>query len=439
MSGKIRWRNSTAMVAVTIVSLIASLSSVALSARPAAAVGIQAAELESQPWCADVLIVGVAGSAQEGYGPEVGSAVAHLKSQINPYKKVRDVPLDYPAAGISTLLGDIATPLDNHWGYFESVGEGQIALLEVLGDSALHCPDEQWILAGYSQGALVINQAGMYLTTYPNRVAGILMIAEPTRTPYNGRTNHGTAHSGGRGISQAFNTYPSNEYPPELDSVTVDVCMESDIVCDYSNWLISLLLPQAGAAVHTSYPEALITAAADSLVPHMPTTRSSPVITDGGREAVAVRWVDSIEHGFPITGYRVQVTKQDNTPQGQDVSAAAGEARFGNIRGGEIVTARVAPLSGLVAGEWSPPSIPFKVLPTEPYSDFNHIGYLGSTTSSVTIRWAYPQHDGGSPVTEYRIGLKQSYPYLANAPEVVTMVPGHLNTTVLEGLPPGTS
>lgn len=51
-----------------------------------------------------------------------------------------------------------------------------------------------------------------------------------------------------------------------MHELTVDLCMEADIVCDTSNWLLSGILPQAGIQVHITYSEALIQAAAGAVL-----------------------------------------------------------------------------------------------------------------------------------------------------------------------------
>lgn len=218
--------------------------------------------------------------------------------------------------------------------------------------------------------------------------------------------------------------------------------MEADVVCDYTNWSLSLIGPHFGKEVHTTIPEILITTAADAilpraLAPRLPTSSSIPHVEGAGSGAVNVSWQPFRELGAPINHYRITLESNGLIKEVRDVSPDTYSLWIGGLPGGAIVIAKVEAVTDIGSGT-SAPSIAALVPPTIPQSQFNHIGYLGSTSSTVSIRWAYPPNDGGSPVTEYRIGLKQSYPFVPNSPEAVTMVPGHLNSTVLEGLPPGT-
>lgn len=112
--------------------------------------------------CAELLIVGVRGSGESaGMGEKVQAAVTEVENHIGAKRSIRNVALDYPALSTDYIKTDVADALQmkSNWVYLSSVGRGTLALGEVLGDSMLKCPTERWILVGYSQGSLVINNA----------------------------------------------------------------------------------------------------------------------------------------------------------------------------------------------------------------------------------------------------------------------------------------
>ena len=244
--------------------------------------------------CADVLVVGARGSGEtEGYGDKVGTAVQQLKAMLDPVRSVRYVNLSYPAAPMSALADDVLaafTPGGSDWTYYASVHAGTEELVEVLGDSMLHCPDERWLLVGYSQGALVIDQAEHHFPE-PARYAGIVKIADPGRTATSGVRNVGTA-SPGSGITESSAwvpfSLPTTPVPAALTPVTVEVCNDNDLVCDTPRALdtnddgvlgagdVVAAGVAAGVTIHTdTYGSAVIGAALDVVRPRI---LSMPVV-----------------------------------------------------------------------------------------------------------------------------------------------------------------
>lgn len=163
----------------------------------------------SQP-CADLVFVGARASGEEApYGP----TVARVRDQLvagtaappgEPTGRVRQLYLDYPATppqtlfavGVDRLLLEPAIPAND---YTASVDAGVRELRSVLQDSVARCRDERWVLAGFSQGAQVINQV---LADHPDpaRVADAILVGNPGHHQGQRVVEHGTAAPGANGL-----------------------------------------------------------------------------------------------------------------------------------------------------------------------------------------------------------------------------------------------
>jgi len=229
--------------------------------------------------CGDLLVVGARGSGEaDGYGDKVGDAVDLLHDMLDSSHRVRYVSLSYPAAAMSVLADDLTAVFSidgSEWNYYSSVFSGTEQLVDELGDSLVNCPDERWILVGYSQGSLVIDQA-LHLYDDPSRYAAIIKIADAGRRSASGVRNVGTADAGD-GITASTGglpfSLPTNEVPSSLAPVTVEICNQYDIVCDTSNALgaqAPAAAIAAGVQFHSdTYPKSLIGSAIDVVRPRI--------------------------------------------------------------------------------------------------------------------------------------------------------------------------
>jgi hypothetical protein len=122
------------------------------------------------------------------------------------------------------------------------------------------------VLAGYSQGAMVIHRNLHDLADDPH-VAAALLIADGDRLPTDTTLNMGsTAHStgavptAGKGVAQEHSflaSAPTSPLPPEMGARTVSVCDVGDPVCDADPDADTDALSPAALAIHTSYEPAL--------------------------------------------------------------------------------------------------------------------------------------------------------------------------------------
>jgi Cutinase len=185
--------------------------------------------------CADVMLVGVRGSGQtNAWGAEVAVVANEVNRLLPRSVSLRQVWIEYSAASVQS----IAT--DGYGQYFGSIGHGQSELTQLLTHSAMRCPNEKWILAGYSQGALVVNLASRGWAGDPH-LAALALIADPNRFPNGSGVNAGTSGSD-KGI-YAAGMQGATSLPPALSSRTASLCNNLDIVCDTTDKVYAAMLP----------------------------------------------------------------------------------------------------------------------------------------------------------------------------------------------------
>ncbi len=190
-------------------------------------------------FCRDYLIVGVKGSGETSeYGTIVGQAVSEAERKLSPMSH-RSLAVDYTAAPVSVLIADLALAFrgDSDLDYYNSISTGVTRLQQILGESLLNCPDEQWVLIGYSQGALVIDQVLSH--SYPaSRIAGVLQIANPGHRKDRPVENAGTA-SPGSGLNEWTRALPGAyllfDLPATRTTRILELCNAMDLVCDTEN------------------------------------------------------------------------------------------------------------------------------------------------------------------------------------------------------------
>lgn len=132
--------------------------------------------------CTDVQVVAARGTAEPGdLGTIVGDRVLDaLKNKLSPLKSTSGYRVNYPA--------DLS---------LTSVAQGNLDLVNHLKSQASSCPDQKFVLVGYSQGANVVDNSigvdssgavvgGPIVATIPNelepKVAAVLLFGNPIRS-----------------------------------------------------------------------------------------------------------------------------------------------------------------------------------------------------------------------------------------------------------------
>lgn len=223
----------------------------------ALATGTAAAE----PLCPDVHWIGAAGSGERG--PEAtqngGMGPVMYRSYLNFQQRaaangqtVTAEPVVYPATEV---------PLDGgilDWaGFIGSVDQGAGALANQYATFVQRCPGSKVVVAGYSQGAMVVHRNLAALDVSPN-LSAALLIADGDRRPEDPTLNLGTAslQPGERlGVAQDWPilAHAPAPLPVTVGSRTISVCEYGDPVCDYDPDSDDDEVSARSIAIHTSY------------------------------------------------------------------------------------------------------------------------------------------------------------------------------------------
>lgn len=223
----------------------------------AALIGL-AGPAAASPGCPDLHWIGVAGSGERddptvdaGMGRVVYNSLRDLSQWVQQDGRTMSAEaVAYPAAPVPAdgdLLG---------WGGFmSSVDTGVAALGNQYAAFTQRCPSSQVILAGYSQGAMVVHRNLAGLSGSPN-LAAALLVADGDRLPADPTVNLGTAIAvpgAGKGVAQDWPILAHAPAPltATIGSRTISVCDRGDAVCDYDEDAEEVTA--TAIAVHTSY------------------------------------------------------------------------------------------------------------------------------------------------------------------------------------------
>ena len=243
---------------------------VAGTALAAAVTSAGSGTANAAPGCGDFHWLGAAGSGQRdgagltangGMGPVVYQSFQQLQSELAASgRTITAEAVQYPAAPVPLGGG-----LGGWMGFMDSVEAGTDATAEQFKAFTERCPTTKVVLAGYSQGAMVIHRNLHDLADDPH-VAAALLIADGDRLPTDTTINLGsTAYQlagtprAGKGVAQEHSflaSAPTSELPPEMGARTVSVCDVGDPVCDADPDADTDTLSPAALAIHTSYAPA---------------------------------------------------------------------------------------------------------------------------------------------------------------------------------------
>jgi hypothetical protein len=224
----------------------------------AAVIGLTAGTAVADPGCPDVHWIGAAGSGERvdptadgGMGRVVYQSLRDLAQPLQrDGRTITAEAVDYPAVAVPAdgdLLG---------WaGFMNSVDAGTAALGAQYASFAQRCPATKVVLAGYSQGAMVVHRNLQALADNPNVVAALL-IADGDRLPGDNVFSMGSvtaAPDKGKGVAQDWPilAHAPAKLPLAIGSRTISVCDLGDAVCDYDS--NAGKVTPAAVAIHTSY------------------------------------------------------------------------------------------------------------------------------------------------------------------------------------------
>lgn len=236
----------------------------AVAVAATALVGLGGGTAAAEPACADFHWIGAAGSGQRdgaaltangGMGDVVYESYQQLSAELAASgRTITAEAVQYPAAPVP-LAGGLGGWMD----FMDSVEDGTDATAEQLDAFTVRCPQTKVVLAGYSQGAMVIHRNLHDLADDP-RVAAALLVADGDRLPADTTINMGSTAIGpgmGKGVAQEHSFLASTDtspLPPSIGARTVSVCDIGDPVCDYDPEVEEI--PASAIAIHTAYTPA---------------------------------------------------------------------------------------------------------------------------------------------------------------------------------------
>ena len=232
--------------------------------------GLATGTAVAAPGCGDFHWLGAAGSGQRdgagltsngGMGPVVYKSFQQLQSDLAASgQTITAEAVQYPAAPVP-LGGGVG----GWMGVMDSVKAGTDATATQFAAFTERCPTTKVVLAGYSQGAMVIHRNLHDLADDPH-VAAALLIADGDRLPVDSTINLGSTAtetagvpSAGKGVAQEHSflaSAPTSTLPPQIGARTVSVCDVGDPVCDANPDADTDALSPAALAIHTSYAPA---------------------------------------------------------------------------------------------------------------------------------------------------------------------------------------
>ncbi|MEU8606639.1 cutinase family protein [Actinoplanes sp. NPDC048791] len=216
--------------------------------------------------CGDVLFVGAAGSGEadkgwpgydkSGMGAEVTAVYKAVKAKAEG-RTVTSYALPYRAAPVlpTMIYPGIGT-------FMESLIAGEGKLNEFLFDRIRQCPRERLVLAGFSQGAMVIHRSMQILgSRVTDRIDAIVLIGDGDRLPHDDGQLLGSAGAEAKGVGLWYPKFSlaGGAKFGAIGGRVFSLCNSLDIVCDHRPGLHNAATPagrvamSVGAAVHMSY------------------------------------------------------------------------------------------------------------------------------------------------------------------------------------------
>lgn len=209
-----------------------------------------AAVAETSSPCAPVLFIGARGSDQDGPTSTNRRDVtdpAQLAGTLRPVydrlvqglgtgRRVASYSVPYAASSVTTipLRPDV---------YFGGVSEGQNAAYGAMLNAALTCPRQQFVLAGYSQGAMVMHRVLRQLDAgatehdrlLKSRLLAAILIGDGDALSGEQVQRFGTAQAGNIGIGTVLPSQSGAstvKLSRSFGSRVLSVCNRADTVCD---------------------------------------------------------------------------------------------------------------------------------------------------------------------------------------------------------------
>lgn len=109
--------------------------------------------------------------------------------------------------------------------YFISPRQGADAGTTYLTNQAAQCPNQVYVLVGYSKGAMVITKLLAKLPIPSNKIAAVVLFGNPYH-----KANAPQNRCSGTG-GEGFDSFFRKPFPQQFVPVTYDCCIQGDMIC----------------------------------------------------------------------------------------------------------------------------------------------------------------------------------------------------------------
>jgi predicted esterase len=204
-----------------------------------------------------------------GVGKPVAYMAGLLEADVSAYGETMGIlPVIYRADSVDELKpskSELARMVlggarhiyeqENLRPYEASIADGVTQAIADVHAVVGGCPETELVLAGYSQGAMVIHQAELQLQREGDEealdaIGGTLLLGDGDRAPNTQAKIFGLAPAGGEGVQVYFGRFkPVDVVEPET---TAEICVRGDIVCDFKFHLDKAFYTE-GTHIHSSY------------------------------------------------------------------------------------------------------------------------------------------------------------------------------------------
>lgn len=247
------------LTAITVAAALVPASTITTGTAEAAASG-----------CRDILFVGARGSGEpgpgtpgwkptaddpHGLGGPVLSAYSRFVGHLGGTLTVAVQSVNYPATRVQSLYRNTDK-------FFNGLSEGVNKADSVIRRQAVKCPDQRLVVAGYSQGAMVMHRLIHRYRNSPSgkdilrRLNAAVLIGDGDRVRGDTTMDAGTMHARLQGIGHVFPSQSGSSgsrFPAALGARIFEVCNANDPVCDSTGVLGDLVFLR----VHFQYPKSM--------------------------------------------------------------------------------------------------------------------------------------------------------------------------------------
>ncbi|MGW5768675.1 cutinase family protein [Streptomyces longwoodensis] len=310
--------------------------------------------------CSDVLFVGARGSGEKGpgtpgwgpvssdpygLGPRVYGAYARFFQNLAGHRTVDIESVNYAANSVSTLFSRPAT-------YFANISRGVTWTLDRLNKKAAACPNQQIVLGGYSQGAMVMHRVLHQLSPATlSRVSAAVLIADGDEIPNDQQTRYGSASPAARGAGHLYRTASHTstaKFASTLRKRVLSVCNRHDPVCDLTSVDVALYRIHLGYVKTRPVLDAADQAARAVRALPLPTPATVTLQADTGKP-VTYKLTADVAFGYTL---QWGLLPSSTLPAGLTLSSSGVIQGTPTTSGTYATQARVRAVSNGTAGPW---------------------------------------------------------------------------------------